>query len=354
MTQKETTWTIQALKREVNDLFQPIPWIYWTDFLASVLIGYTSFFLAALRPFHPVTTGLCFILSSIAIYRAALFIHELTHQTRESIPGFSTAWNLLIGIPFMIPSFMYRGVHIDHHRKNLYGTIEDGEYLPLGAQSFSKSLAYIFQSLYLPLLLVLRFSLIGPLSIFHKRTRLLVMQKASSFAIHPNATRAIPRGRDLRNWIILEVLCFAYLWAIITGLILGWIPWALVPNFYALMVFMFIINSLRTVVAHRYQNGSLQELSFEDQLLDSINLEGNKVFEEAIAPVGLRYHGLHHLFPTIPYHSLGTAHRQLKSVLPANHFYHQMSEPSFWVAFKKLYKQSRIPNTKEETSQAEA
>jgi fatty acid desaturase len=29
------------------------------------------------------------------------------------------------------------------------------------------------------------------------------------------------------------------------------------------------------------------------------------------APVGLRYHALHHLLPSLPYHSLGEAHRRL-------------------------------------------
>ena len=30
------------------------------------------------------------------------------------------------------------------------------------------------------------------------------------------------------------------------------------------------------------------------------------------APVGLRYHALHHLMPSMPYHSLGEAHRRLR------------------------------------------
>ena len=30
----------------------------------------------------------------------------------------------------MIPSFLYQGVHNDHHNMNLYGTKDDGEYLP--------------------------------------------------------------------------------------------------------------------------------------------------------------------------------------------------------------------------------
>jgi len=36
------------------------------------------------------------------------------------------------------------------------------------------------------------------------------------------------------------------------------------------------------------------------------------------APVGLRYHALHHLLPNLPYHSLGAAHRRLLAQLPAD------------------------------------
>ena len=33
------------------------------------------------------------------------------------------------------------------------------------------------------------------------------------------------------------------------------------------------------------------------------------------APVGLRYHALHHLLPGVPYHNLGEAHRRISREL---------------------------------------
>ena len=37
----------------------------------------------------------------------------------------------LLGVPLLVPSFLYEGVHNQHHAKLYYGTIDDPEYLPL-------------------------------------------------------------------------------------------------------------------------------------------------------------------------------------------------------------------------------
>ena len=42
------------------------------------------------------------------------------------------------------------------------------------------------------------------------------------------------------------------------------------------------------------------ELTFVEQLLDSVNYPGRALLYVPIMPVGLRYHALHHLFPTMP------------------------------------------------------
>src|SRR3546814_4542941 len=71
------------------------------------------------------------VVAVVALYRAGSFIHELTHLRKNALPGFRLACNILVGVPLLIPSFMYEGIHSLHHNRTKYGTVEDPEYLPL-------------------------------------------------------------------------------------------------------------------------------------------------------------------------------------------------------------------------------
>jgi fatty acid desaturase len=51
------------------------------------------------------------------------------------------------------------------------------------------------------------------------------------------------------------------------------------------------------------------------QYLDSVNVPPPAPLSALWAPVGLRYHALHHLMPGVPYHSLSEAHRRLRAHL---------------------------------------
>jgi fatty acid desaturase len=332
---------VPELKKMLNDCFEPNPTIYWTDFLGSAILGYGALVLTEFLPLFSFAWFVGFVVSVFALYRAVLFTHELTHQDRRKLPGFSTAWNLIVGVPFLVPSFMYRGVHLDHHKKNSYATHEDAEYIAFGASPFWKSVAYIAQSFYLPVVLALRFAFIAPLSFLHPKIRQLVMRKASAMAIRFDAERKVPGGIDLRNWHILEALCFFYVWGLVYVFATGIVPLSTLAHIYAVIVCAFIVNSTRTVVAHRYRNKSFSELSFHDQLLDSVNLETNPVIGELIAPVGLRFHALHHLFAAMPYHHLAKAHWRLREKLPKDSIYHLTVEPSILSAFRTHYRNTR-------------
>jgi fatty acid desaturase len=282
-----------------------------------------------------------FFLSSFALFRSTLFIHEITHLREGAVPGFSIVWNLLCGIPTLYASFLYKGVHIDHHKRNTYGTPEDGEYLPMGQNGIAPTLSYLAQVFILPFPLVIRFGLLAPLSWLMPPLRRFVLESISSLAINFKAKREIPKGKDYFELLWQEVLSFVWVWFVIYCFYRAWFGWHLFLHWYAMMVLMLLINSIRTLVAHRYTNPpSHGSLSFEDQLLDSVNVEGS-ILTELWAPVGLRFHALHHLFPNLPYHSLPKAHRKILAQIPADHLYRKTIEPSLFAALKTHYRNTQ-------------
>ncbi len=84
-------------------------------------------------------------------------------------------------------------------------------------------------------------------------------------------------------------------------------------------------------------------MTLDDQMLDSTDIAARDPFTLAICPVGLRYHGLHHLFPGLTYHNLGTAHRRLMKQLPSNHPYRCIVRPLLWAAIRELIQEIRQP-----------
>ncbi|MGH6707263.1 MAG: fatty acid desaturase, partial [Sphingomicrobium sp.] len=121
---------LKAAADLTRDLNRASPAIYWADLVGSALLGYGALALAIVTG----STGIALfagLVAVLALYRAGSFIHELTHLKPGSVPGFRLAWNIAVGIPLLVPSFLYEGVHNQHHGKTYYGTREDPEYLPL-------------------------------------------------------------------------------------------------------------------------------------------------------------------------------------------------------------------------------
>jgi fatty acid desaturase len=75
-----------------------------------------------------------------------------------------------------------------------------------------------------------------------------------------------------------------------------------------------VVNQLRTLVAHLWENDG-EAMSVTAQYLDSVNVPPPAPLAAIWAPVGLRYHALHHLLPSVPYHNLAEAHRRLMAQL---------------------------------------
>lgn len=308
-----------ALLREtyevVKDLLVPSRLIYWSDLLASALLGYAGAAVAVLAPVAWLAVA-GWVVGVFALYRAVLFIHELTHVRSGALPGFMWGWNALVGVPLLLPSFMYDGVHQLHHAKTRYGTAQDPEYLPLAWRSPGYLLWFIFHSLLAPVALVVRFGLLTPLSLVVPALRRFNVERASSLMINPGFIREMPREKDVRNWWILELACFAWVWTVVALVATGTVSSRTALILVALAATVAFVNQVRTLVAHLWENEHGEEMTIEEQLLDSVNVPGFDPWTSLWAPVGLRYHALHHLMPGLPYHNLGKAHRRLAGVVP--------------------------------------
>lgn len=327
---------------------RPKPWRYWADLLASwagLMAGLQVLQLASL----PWTLrAAAFIVAVILGYRSALFIHEIAHQPQDELRWFRVTWNLLVGIPFMIPTFVYT-THLDHHRRRSYGTSHDGEYLPFGTRPVWHLLVYLAESFVIPILAIVRFGVLTPLTWLGRPLRDWVHRHASSMIIDPRYLRPLPTEKQLRLVRLQELACFVFLLIAGTLVVLGWYglgpldPWAL-PQVYAVAVTIILINAVRTLGAHRYvydrRAANDQPLSFTEQLLDSVNYPNRPLLTTLWAPVGLQYHALHHLFPSMPYHALRAAHHRLMEGLPEDSPYRKTNSPGLVHSLTDLWRRA--------------
>lgn len=308
-----------------RDLQRPNPMIYWPDCLGSAALGYAA--VAGAIMAHSPWMALAFgVVAVLALYRATLFIHEITHLNHAQLPGFRFAWNLLVGAPTMLPSFMYEGIHILHHTRVKYGTAEDPEYLPLALMKPWSLPLFFLVSILMPVGLVLRFGVIGPVSLLFPRLRTVVVARFSGLQMNPNYERRAPEGDFARAWFWQELGASVVAISLITLTVARVIPlhWVLVYG--AVIAGVAMLNQARTLVAHRWENEG-EPLTVTAQFLDSTNVpEG--FLPWLWAPVGLRFHALHHLLPSLPYHALGTAHARISAALGADSTYARANYPT--------------------------
>ena len=325
---------LRAARDLTKDLAEARAAIYWPDMAGSALLGYAGVAGAILIE-NAALALLCGLIAALAFYRALMFIHELTHIHRDALPGFRLGWNLMVGIPLLTPSFMYEGVHTLHHKRTQYGTVEDPEYLPLALMKPWSLPLFVVIAALAPAALLFRFAVLVPLGAIFPALRKAVWERASSLSINPAFRRRPPEGDMVARARWQEAGGMAWAWTVLASTqVIGWRPLLILL---AVVSVTAVLNQLRTLVAHLWENEG-EAMSVTAQFLDSVNVPPPGRIAEIWAPVGLRYHALHHLMPSMPYHALPEAHKRLVEELGVDSTYHEANHPGMLVLVGRIAK----------------
>lgn len=328
----------------VRDLHTARPAVFWADLLVSGAVGWGAFAVAVLSAPWSLQMFVSVAIAALALYRCLCFTHEITHFRRGSVPGFETAWNAIVGVPLLLPTFAYVGVHQSHHSLSTYGTKDDPEYLPF-ARSRVLIVTFALQSSFLlPVLLGLRFLVLSPIGLVWPRFHRWLEVYASSFSMNPAYRRVVSAdmARRMRHWELAIVVAWG---AFIAATAAGYVPVRVFFVWLGMFMVICFMNTLRVLGAHEYDTDG-KVVDRHGQLIDSIDTPG-AIWTELWAPVGLRYHALHHYFPGIPYHNLGIAYRRIVNAAGAER-YRDFSSPSLRHSLVSLYNRAGLSEARQD------
>jgi fatty acid desaturase len=143
-------------------------------------------------------------------------------------------------------------------------------------------------------------------------------------------------AQKMRRWEAATLVAWT---SVLLSIYFHVLPLRTLAVWYAVLAVVSFVNTARVLGAHEYESDGTPR-DRDGQLLDSIDTPGGP-WTELWAPVGLRYHALHHYFPGIPYHNLGTAYRRIVGTVPTDSPYHSVTSASLRQSLKALYTKAR-------------
>lgn len=325
-----------------EDFFRVSPVRYWSDFLVSLAAAYAA---AAVYLGAPLGSWLqvgAFPVAVFWLYRMGSLVHEVCHLGAREMVGFKAAWNVLGGVVILMPSPFFTRHHRDHHSQRFYGTPQDPEYAPnmLQPGRLGSGLVFALKIAALPILVFLRF-LLAPLSFTHPRLRDWTLRRASALTCNLRYERRLTPA-DRRAIVAVEIPCFLRALAIPLMVAFGVHDWTRVPLLYVLAVATVTLNHLRFFADHHGASDG-GPVALDRHIADSCNFTGRDPLTMLMFPFSIRYHALHHLFPSLPYHNLARAHAHLVATLDPDSPYHRLDRPGWWSVARRTIFGGGVP-----------
>jgi fatty acid desaturase len=337
MASIKSNW-VQDARRVIRqgpvDFFEVKPTHYWRDMILCVVCAYGAATVYLSSPLFSWPQLVAFPFTVFWLYRGNSMVHEVSHLHRKQLDSFKVGWNVLFGIPTLFPSTFFTSHHRDHHTGRHYGTPQDPEYIVnvFTPGSVASSIAYCVHVAIYPLFVVLRF-MFTPISFLRQDWRDYTLRRLSSFTMNWKYERNINR-LDRKGFAVVEILCCLRAWMIPIGVVTGIADWTRIPLMYLLAITILFLNQMRFFADHHFESHG-ERMSMADHVIDSCNYSQKDWLTWLFFPFTIRFHALHHLFPTIPYHNLEAAHSHLTENLPVDSTYHSLDRPGWWHTAKQ-------------------
>lgn len=327
----------QTLQATDVNYFQVKPWRYWADFALSLTLGYGAGSLFLMAPLGSLWQIAAYPLAVFWLYRLGSLVHEVCHLGQHEMRVFKITWNLLVGVVTLSPSPFFTRHHRDHHSCKFYGTREDPEYVVnfYGGSGAWGVARYALEIALFPLLVFARF-LLAPLTFLHPKLRAFVLRRGCALTLNWRYERKV-NTFDRRVLTAIELLCSLRAILMLVAVYVGWTEWTRLPLFYVLATGVLTLNQLRLLGDHHLASAG-DTMSLDDHILDSCNYTKPDWGAWLLFPFAIRYHALHHMFPSLPYHNLAAAHACLSRALPDDSPYHTLSQPSWWSVARQAFR----------------